>query len=851
MKWKIGLALFFLLMVLDKPTAQPVNISESPVDILHYRLNLQFDWSSRLTKIDARVSMKFRQAVNSIRLNLKDVSVLRIKDHADIPIHYTIDTLLGYLNLKWDKKIRTGEKTDITITYETNRHNDPDPNAPGGSFGRGIRFFHPSTINPARRKQVWAQSDIVHTASWLPCNPDMSDASTMECIASMEPGFQFISNGKLVSKALRSDGWTTFHYKTEQPAPAYLTVIAAGVYDDLLQHVNGTTVHTFCYPDEREAAKATIVRFPDMLHFMEEKTGFAYPFTQYAQVMIQDYPFPGLAGQNTVSLISDNMIDDFGTHRDFLYLWDGVEMNALASQWFGNLIYPQSMSDLWLTRGFAQLFEGLYTASRNGEEEYLLWYHPFETSSVFGDWNNGNRHPIVPQSVEDPELFNTDSYSKYRGALVLRLLRLELGEATFFKTIRELFKKFAFQPVSTRQYQELVSRIAGKDMHWFFDQWIYHTGHPVFEFNQAYDSVRKKLKLQIRQVQQADTSIQSLYTGYFQGKMEVEIGDQKRIVQLLPRALNEFEFDLPAAPVFVNLDMHQQWIREIQMSRTSEVWLRILKDSRDVLAKNTALTELVSQAKESTITVSLRDSIVNALKQVLNSHAYWRFRFNAIGQLRQISPSPLDIDTRSLLVTLIKNENSWVKAAAISSLGMTKDSAYQDLYISCFNDTSDRVISAAAIALGKTKSQQAWEALLRLKERPSWKNQSLMHCLAGLGQLGNPEAEKIALAALQDVQSPRWFLGNGWDYPFVAVQTLSQLGRTEKAYALLHERFQLAMKEGLKEDIFYQVLLIATLGDSKGLEIFEPLKKRFSQDANAMQAINAYETQLRPAPADK
>mgnify|MGYP003549797815 CR=1 FL=1 len=59
------------------------------------------------------------------------------------------------------------------------------------------------------------------------------------------------------------------------------------------------------------------------------------------------------------------------------------------------------------------------------------------------------------------------------------------------------------------------------------------------------------------------------------------------------------------------------------------------------------------------------------------------------------------------------------------------------------------------------------------------------------------------------------------------------------------------MKEGLKEDIFYQVLLIATLGDSKGIEIFEPLKKRFSQDANAMQAINAYEAQLRPAPADK
>ena len=120
-----------------------------------------------------------------------------------------------------------------------------------------------------------------------------------------------------------------------------------------------------------------------------------------------------------------------------------------------------------------------------------------------------------------------------------------------------------------------------------------------------------------------------------------------------------------------------------------------------------------------------------------------------------------------------------------------------------------------------------------------------------MGQLGKPDAEAIALAALQDIQSPRWFLGNGWDFPFVAVQTLSQLGKTEKAYALLNERFQLAMKENYREDIFYQVLLIVTLGNPKGLEIFEPLKKRFGGDANAMQAILAYEEQLKPAPVEK
>nr|WP_290935183.1 hypothetical protein [Haliscomenobacter sp.] len=40
-----------------------------------------------------------------------------------------------------DKTYQTGEKLDLIITYETRHHNEPDPNALGGSFGKGIRFF--------------------------------------------------------------------------------------------------------------------------------------------------------------------------------------------------------------------------------------------------------------------------------------------------------------------------------------------------------------------------------------------------------------------------------------------------------------------------------------------------------------------------------------------------------------------------------------------------------------------------------------------------------------------------------------------------------------------------------------
>ena len=268
-------------------------------------------------------------------------------------------------------------------------------------------------------------------------------------------------------------------------------------------------------------------------------------------------------------------------------------------------------------------------------------------------------------------------------------------------------------------------------------------------------------------------------------------------------------------------------------------------------ARQTALNELVYFAQQDTIDSQKKEAILQAFREVIRSDDYWRFRYNVIGQMRLIQKTPHDTGTISLLIQLIAEEESWIRAAAITSLGMTCDSTYVDLYIQRFDDLSDRVRNAAAIALGKTKSSGAYVALIALSKKPSWKNQSLMHCLSGLAQLGDPRGEDIALKALADVASPRWFLGNGWDYPVVAVQTLLALGKTERSTELLLQRFHQAMKTNNSDDIFYQVLLIVSLQNAKGAEIFPSLKKKFEHDAEAMTAISMYEEQLNRTVSSK
>jgi aminopeptidase N len=821
--------------------------ASSPVDVLHYAINLQLDWQKKQATGTVSISLKFKQSAKSFSLAASSLLIRSVCTANKQVIDFVYDSAKNDLTLLLNKTYHTGDTLQCIIAYQTQYSNEPDPNLPGGSFGKGIRFFQPTVANPIKRKQAWSQSEMQHAAYWFPCNTDISDLSTTEFTATVNKKLTVISNGTLIEKKESAGQTNTFHYKTEIAHPAYLNAFAVGEYIDLVQYYNGIPLHTFCYPDEKDAAIATTVRLPDMVRFLTEKTGFAFPFRQYAQVMVQDYPFPSLTGQHTFSIISDNMIDDYGTHKDFQYLWDGVEFNALASQWFGNIIIPKKIEDIWLSKSFAQFFEGLYVTEKHGAAEYLLWYHPFETGNIFGDWNNGNRHAIVPDKIDDVENFTNDSYAKYRGALVLRILQQQLGEAAFLKSVQHFIKKNAFKPVTTADLQTAIYEATGNNMQVFFEQWIYKTGHPVFQVTQTYDNNNKQLRLKITQLPKTDSLAAYSQNIFFGGKMKIEIDNRIEEVWLEAKEENNLSFYAATQPKLVNVDVANTWIKEIRSVKPWDEWMHQFLYSKDASARAAAMQELVSILRSGNAGEADKQTIIKAFQTVIESDAYWRIRFNAIGQLRSVQPLPYDTTTTNMLLSVVKKDSFWVKAAALTSLGMTKDSAYADLCISCLDDASDRVVNAAAIALGKTKSSKAFDVLVKLKSRPSWKNQSLMHTLGGLAALGDDRAETIALDALADNRSPRWFLGNGWDYPFVAAQTLATLGKTESAYPVLLQRFNTALKENNKDDIFYQVLLIVTLGNSKGLEIFDILKSKYKNDANAMVAVNAFEEQLQAA----
>ena len=92
------------------------------------------------------------------------------------------------------------------------------------------------------------------------------------------------------------------------------------------------------------------------------------------------------------------------------------------------------------------------------------------------------KHPIVTQNFEDKTAFVTDNYGIFRGALVLNMLKKHLGEGTTGgNQFKHYLKTNAHKSVTTEDFKKAIEQATGEKMDWFFDQWIYKMGHPIFE----------------------------------------------------------------------------------------------------------------------------------------------------------------------------------------------------------------------------------------------------------------------------------------------------------------------------------------------------------------------------------
>ncbi len=852
MKNYIIIILFIGLLSCNADYKIESDFSSDPIDVEHQVINLKFDWNKNQVFGTTDISLKTLKKTNNISLDVGMLKVNNVMLKGNTDLTFTIDKVAknNELNILLDRTYKKNEQITLIIDYRTNWINHSDPNNIWGSFGKGIRFFDSSFTEKDRRKQAWAFGEPESSKYWFPHNNDIRDLRTTEFVCTVKKPLMVISNGILKEIQDNGDSTRTYHWETSNPYANHLTSFAVGEYKNYKQQFEDVEINNYGYPDEFMGTKESVLSLPEMMKYYSSYTGKKYPYDKYSQIFVQD--FGGWKGNMMSSMITENMIDDKTTHEDFLYLWDVAEGEALAFQWFGNYIKPSSWNDVWLTKAFCRHLSGLYNQHKNGNEEYQIYQHNPDLNTYLSDWNSGKPTVIVPDSITNNETFVNSNAPYTKGALVLNMLRNELGNEKWQKLIKSYVSSFGDKHVSTKDFIKKVNKVNGTSLNWFFEQWVYAVGHPKFKIEKAFNKQANKLELIVTQNQKVDSLVYNKKIPFFRGKIYVEIDGEIIEKYLDAKKENILEFSLDTEPKLINFDYQDVWIKESEFEKSNQELILELTQTNDILHRVSSMSRLTQIAKESTTANGFRDKTITQLFTIAESDMYWRNKLFAIWQLHNIFTTisedgiaRLNNEQETRLIQIINTNTSWVKANAINFLGDTRDKKHVQIYLDGLKDYSDRVTFMSAIALGKSQDDKAFTALKELPKKPSWKNQSLISAMYGFKELKDTKSYDIVLKTLTDSKNPHWNLATPvWDHRLAAAHALVALNKVDEAYDVILTQFNDAMANGNINDIFYNALQISILGDSRGEKVFTILKEKFKEDIDATEAIKQLEVQF-------
>lgn len=330
----------------------------------------------------------------------------------------------------------------------------------------GFGSFETDTHGQDSIPLMWTLSEPYGARDWRPVKQDLRDkVDSTDIYITTNAGYRAASNGVLLSERTMNNQ-TTFHWKHRYPIPAYLVAFAItnyAQYSDWVQLDNGDSLEILNYV------------FPEDLADAQSRTRYCVDFMEYFNNTMGLYPFVEEKYGHAQCGFGGGMEH---TTMSFMGKFTNALMaHELAHQWFGDQITCGSWRDIWLNEGFATYFEGLtYEAG--------LRFGPFKT------WLIGRRNNVFQATDGSVYVDDTTSVSRIfsgrlsysKGAMVLHTLRWVLGDDDFFQALRNYLNDPALQYgfAKTPDLQRHFETQSGRDLDYFFEDWIYGEGWPAY-----------------------------------------------------------------------------------------------------------------------------------------------------------------------------------------------------------------------------------------------------------------------------------------------------------------------------------------------------------------------------------
>ncbi|WP_210464594.1 M1 family aminopeptidase [Rufibacter roseolus] len=414
--------------------------------------------------------------------------------------------------------------------------------APAGASAAIGNGFSSEVAQPWNQQVAWSLSEPFAAHEWFPVKQLLEDkADSVEVWVTTDVSNKVGSNGLLQRVTPLPNQKHRYEWKSNYPIAYYLISVAVGQYEEYSYQVplpgaaQPMLVQNFLYPGALGTFKAEVDRTGQFLQLFSELFGL-YPFykEKYGHSMA---PIGGGMEHQTMT-----------TQSTFEF---SLTAHELAHQWWGDEVTCADWSHIWLNEGFASYGEFL-AIERLLPAQRLNWLN----RSVQSAQTQPQGSVFVKDSTNVGRIFSA-ALSYRKGAMVLHMLRHTLqSDALFFQALQAYRNEFRYKVATTRDFQKVVERVSGRSLQYFFDQWVYGEGFPVFNISWAQRGNQLFLKSQQTGTSQATP----FFTTEVEYKISTSVKDTVVVVQQ-NQPTQDYQITVAGEVLGIEVDP-DQWLLE-------------------------------------------------------------------------------------------------------------------------------------------------------------------------------------------------------------------------------------------------------------------------------------------------
>lgn len=412
-------------------------VGDPGVDALHYALDLTWDPDSRTLDAVEELDLRATADADDVRLDLappmrpSSVTV----DGEDAAYDHDGKELVVH------HPVEANAQHTLVIRYSGKPEPVPAPVQ--------RTDFSSTGWTVTRDGGVWTMQEPYGAYSWYAVNDQPSDKALYDVTISAPAPMVGVSNGELLSRR-DSGGETTTRWRLDEPASSYLVTVAIGDFTMTKDRSRSGVPITYWTPADKPQLIPRLRRAPAELAWLEDRLG-PYPFDTLGFLVVD-----ARSGMETQTMI---------TLGDTRYATSPeVLVHEMAHHWYGDEVTPVDWRDVWMSEGMATYLQGVWQSEDAGT--------PLEDR--MDDWATFDRQ--LRQDAGPPAYFQEDSFGSgnvyYIPAVMWDELRKKVGDATFWRLVREWP---TLREDGNADFEDITtwwSEQTGEDLTDFFDAWL-------------------------------------------------------------------------------------------------------------------------------------------------------------------------------------------------------------------------------------------------------------------------------------------------------------------------------------------------------------------------------------------